>query len=476
VRVARIASVPAGFFCLLWAAPIHAACSGSGTSWSCPAGSTTSDVNSAISTASDGATITFANGSYTWSSTIPFSLSKGVTLICANGATCSVSSSGTVFAFPTGSSAKLYRISGFAFSTSGGFGPVWTCPSGGCVGTISQFRIDHNSFTGPGASYFIVTGENASRQYIYGVVDHNTFTSSGSIEAMYNLGGHDSSPPANPQGTANNMFFEDNTLTVTTMTDAGLGATDGWGAGSALVIRHNTFTNALVTAHAQETGSAGDSGSGGFQNWEIYNNHVIATSGSTYPDGYRLIHHQGSHLEMFFNNTFTPQSEPLNGSALSITANYIDTTCNSYPCSLAPGRDPATNALYPVYSWNNRDTDNGNNVSGVAEASTTYFAPNRDYFTEAIPFTGATGVGFGTLANRPTTCSTGGTQAGDAGHGGVGYFATDVGLQGTLYHCTATNTWAVEYTPYTYPHPLVTGGVSSDPPPLPPTSLTLTVR
>jgi hypothetical protein len=68
------------------------------------------------------------------------------------------------------------------------------------------------------------------------------------------------------------------------------------------------------------------------------------------------------------------------------------------------------------------------------------------------------GVGCGTLANLPASCTT-----------GVGYWATDqscsdltgtVGvnpttpISGTLYKCTSTNTWAAFYTPYTYPHPL----------------------
>jgi hypothetical protein len=29
-------------------------------------------------------------------------------------------------------------------------------------------------------------------------------------------------------------------------------------------------------------------------------------------------------------------------------------------------------------------------------------------------------------------------------------------ISGALYKCTATNTWTSYYTPYTYPHPLVT--------------------
>ena len=68
------------------------------------------------------------------------------------------------------------------------------------------------------------------------------------------------------------------------------------------------------------------------------------------------------------------------------------------------------------------------------------------------------GVGCGTLANRPETCTT-----------GVGYWATNqkcddltgmvgvnpsIPISGTLYKCTSTNTWEPYYTPYTYPHPL----------------------
>ena len=92
---------------------------------------------------------------------------------------------------------------------------------------------------------------------------------------------------------------------------------------------------------------------------------------------------------------------------------------------------------------------------------------NRDYYPSASgaqtsptsPFNGSSGTGWGTLANRPTTCTP-----------GVAYFATDQGswntstsnpygvqqngADGVLYKCTAPNTWTLYYTPYTYPHPL----------------------
>jgi hypothetical protein len=475
-----------GIICVLSAIPAQAACTGSGTSWSCPAGASVSDVNNVVSSASDGATVTFAAGSYSWGgSTITPSLSKGITFMCAS--VCTVSSGGgTTFGFPSGSSSKLYRISGFTFTSAGGV--VWTCPAGGCSGTISQFRFDHNTCTGISASSTVITiGENSSKQYVYGVIDHNTFSSASSFAAVQIIGAADSNAPASPQGTANNLFIENNTITVTNMTDAGTGAVDGWGPMAAMVFRYNTVTNALVTIHSAE--SVGGHGNGS-ANWEVYNNHVIATSASDYADGYRLIHHQGSFEEMFFNNTFTSNSEPINSDALSIAAGYSAQYTGSYPTIYQPGRDYRAHLLYPVYAWNNRDTLTGNKVSAADEAGEpTYFSANRDYYDEvgkgpqgsnSSPFNGSSGVGFGTLANRPSTCTP--TPSGlsqDQGRGGVGYFATDQGSQGTLYACSATNTWSVHYVPYTYPHPLVTGtvgGGGGGTSPNPPSSLTAIVQ
>jgi hypothetical protein len=449
--------------------PGFATCSGSGIAWSCTSGSTAAQVNTVIGSASDGAVVTFANGSYSWSSTISFSLSTGITFICANGATCTVTSSAiAAFGFPTGSSTKLYRISGFTFPSAAG--TVWTCPAGGCTGTITQFRFDHNTCTGITASATVITiGENTSIQYVYGVIDHNTFSSASSFAAMQVFGIADASAPASAQGTISNMFMEDNTITVTTMTDSGTGAMDGWGPMAAVVFRHNTVTNALVTIHSAET--VGGHGNGA-ANWEVYNNHVIGTSGSAVPDGYRLIHHQGSFEEMYFNNTFTPFTEPINSDALSLAANYPPQYTGSYPTIYQPGRDYHAHLLYPVYGWNNRDTINGNKVPEADESGfPTYFAPNRDWYDEVgtgpqssttSPFNGTSGVGFGTLARRPSTCTpTPSVLAPDQGRGGVGYFATDQGTQGILYSCTSTNTWGVWYTPYTYPHPLISSAAST---------------
>ena len=133
------------------------------------------------------------------------------------------------------------------------------------------------------------------------------------------------------------------------------------------------------------------------------------------------------------------------------------------------------------YYWNNRDASNNLIKSSITEDTSdgsTVSSPlalleNRDYWQQGPTFDGSatqgcgypthpstcnTGVGCGTLANRPATCTT-----------GVAYWATNqscsdmtgmvgadpsTSISGTFYKCTGTNSWTAYYTPYTYPHPL----------------------
>lgn len=84
---------------------------------------------------------------------------------------------------------------------------------------------------------------------------------------------------------------------------------------------------------------------------------------------------------------------------------------------------------------------------------------NQEFFNQEEPFDGTAGMGCGTPASRPSTCTT-----------GTGYWATDqdcssvpagsagahpaVPIAGTLHTCTAPDTWTETFTPYAYPHPL----------------------
>lgn len=485
---------------LLYASTAQAACTGAGLVWNCAAGSTlNSDVNNTLLLAADGATITFANGAYDWSNTAFQNVvnTKGVTLICATVRGCTVNASGMTIGMNgtlSGDNYRLYRISGFVFNGGGGTGSLWFYAD--TVGSMYRLRIDNNTFNMPSGATAIFFGSTQSTGVYYGVIDHNIFSSPGNTTSLQWIGLASTTYPLAPDGTWQNMFFEDNTHTVTTMDNVGKGCTDTWG-GASVVYRKNASTNCLVTTH-------GATHSGGPSNFEVYQNTMTVDSGSVgqgVQDCFRCFHHQGSGQFYAFGNRFTAFSGK-NSSAIDMAdyrafPNAIDggdvqcdgfvakdgnraptATYRGYPCWHQPGRDFATNPnggnLKPMYVWDNAWSDALTTIvpmnifccNATPDYTTNHLQANRDYYnavaatgntTPTSPFNGTTGMGFGTLANRPATCTTNTLENG----GGVGYFATDIGTQGVLYRCSATNTWIEHYRPYPYPHPLVSGVTQS---------------
>ena len=122
----------------------------------------------------------------------------------------------------------------------------------------------------------------------------------------------------------------------------------------------------------------------------------------------------------------------------------------------------------PLYSWLN--TFNGapmRGPTGYYKGPQPTVLPNREYYNEISPFDGTSGVGVGLRANRPNNCTPGRDAMGLTGPGAA-YWATN---EQKLYVCTAPNSWALYYTPYVYPHPLVSGAPAPPAPPAAPSNL-----
>jgi hypothetical protein len=363
-------------------------------------------------------------------------ITKGIYLIGAGIGNTTISGGFTITYKPSDFSAnEPFRISGFTFSG----GSIKLDGASERTYCITKVRIDHIKFTN-------VSGQAITNFGMRGVVDNNIFDNiSYPIRASY----------ANYQEDwwqnwehivygkmDNNMYFEDNVFSgiSTLVSDCQYG--------NRYVFRYNTINTlggwqGLFDMHRTCFGG------------EIYGNQNNAASGCY---TIRILDDRGGKAIVFYNNS--------DGAGINSLDIQVRTESN--------WDDPVTERVNDTYYWVNRK-----NLTGATNTATEaghvgdHPLINRDYFNYTASFNGTSGVGCGTLANRPATC----TQ-------GVGYWATNqscsdltgmVGahpatpISGTLYKCTAPNTWTAYFTPLSYPHPLVTG---EDPPPPPPPDTT----
>jgi hypothetical protein len=478
-----------------------------------------SDVQSALNSATADSTVNLPAGTCTWTSPLAYTTPANLTI--QGQTACTGSGSPTAgnnivctdktiivdgMSYTTPDPAVLgvetttgtFRITGISLT---GNGTQQTYHAALQIsGTSKAIRIDHNHFSN------IKTNAFATYGVVNGVVDHNIIqgVSGGAWQdnggsGTDQFGDTDWAAPT-ALGTSNFMYFEDNEIIN--------GSNDCYSAGR-WAIRYNTFLQEDGDNTVQTHPTGGSDRDRGCRAFELYGNSFsdpqrtsfgafYLSSGTGVVWGNAIDHTTYSNFVSIHsmrrdNSSYTQTASPSGfgycGTSFNGTASNWDQNSNTstgYHCTDQPGQgqgqlmsgywpNPVNtvtgctpsqscfsphDALEPVYEW--MDTWGGSSNSFWNNYETDSLFNNVDYYLWCNPssasgctsFNGTVGVGSGTLASRPSTCTT-----------GVAYWATDQGSwnhssgggQGELFKCTATNTWTLFYTPYTYPHPLVGG-------------------
>jgi hypothetical protein len=375
------------------------------------------------------------------------------------------------------------QLSGVKITSAVGTG-TWIEGGMGCA----TFRIHHNEFentaaTKPRAASFNTVGTAGT--FPIGLIDHNYF-----IDARLQINGYDTvgyTPPARgwgaetDPGSASRMYVEDNVMDLTGMTGNAIESDNG----GCYIARFNTLINAPLHGHGAANGATGQPHRGS-RCVEWYANDF---SGSAWGDVGAMWLRSGA--GMIWGNTIAAEVDvsdivfdthrtapnPCDG---SYTVDGNDGSGTTYPgagwpCWSSPGRgqDQSTDVdgltwvdseVDPIGLWLNRTGGSLTPVAlnGAVPNVEDHIADCHEYQQEDSTFDGTCGTGVGVSASKPATCTA--TSAGVPGTAAVYYWATDEGSwndgsnaiytgDGRLYKCTATNTWTLYYTPYTYPHP-----------------------
>jgi hypothetical protein len=463
---------------LFWVNLSQAACVADGDNWASTPDY--SSLNTCVGNADSGDTITVSagDGTETWASQL--SITKGLTIIGPGESSLTVTSTYSSSATTSSGYLVLYepsdnteraagfRITGFTFDLDGNCQGIGlynnsTTPSENVI-------VDECTFDNARQIALMVDG------LVYGVTYNSNYTANGTSGDCMNFSGLGStswSSTTASYGSGNNFYVEDCTINNYT------GDTFDADTGGRYVARFNTLNNLSGASQGLKPAfnfhGNNATSSHGSMLAEIYHNIMNELEGES---GYFFTQRGGKVIS--FDNNFVGNmsfgvrvydygSGPTDGcdNELSPEKNLVDST-----------------PVYPSdsYHWNSKD--DGTKQYGWGYNSSDHFqipqwtgyssgcitsgnypivccdamnppdtddipSHDREVWFHIESFDGASGVGVGTLALMPATCTT-----------GVAYWATDQGNwnangdDGVLYKCTSTDTWEVYYTPYTYPHPL----------------------
>jgi hypothetical protein len=414
-----------------------------------------SDVQAKINLAARGDTVLVPSGAFAWANTL--SLTKGVNLAGAGRDNTFITSSSAQILMQIApdstaiANEEIIRVTGFTLDGNNtalvlvkvfGAGSSSVKPFKNLAFGDCRFRNTSNVTSSNGV--FFTQGQ------IRGVIFGNIFDRCNVILKI--MGNDDTTEWSNghfPQsyGTSDNLYFENNTIQYSTTYSGG---DPGWiesGQGGRLVVRYNTFdfTHATCSEYWDIHGFQNFPGNGqtGTMVVEYYGNTLTNTG------GYRWINHRGG-WGLFYNNVMTgANSGSINASE------YGEGDLGGSGCTIdVPGA--LGNYICEInntYVFNN--TLNGtvkNMIPGSVYGCG--IAENANYYNYNASFDGTVGIGRG--ATAPTMSAT----------DGVAYWVNatatpsvdpNVVQAGHLYK-RVSGAWVDYYQPYTYPHPLVSGG------------------
>jgi hypothetical protein len=347
----------------------------------------------------------------------------------------------------------LVRITGFQFdlaTLAGGRGIYVN------AGRIKKLRIDHNTFHH--GYYQIETGG------AYGVIDNNLFYNGGAW-LILNGGSRahaDASWVDMTPGTANAIFVEDNKFILdANWLNPGVGNGDGvdGSQGGKIVFRHNEFDSDNWTTNKDQStaysvgfhGSAAAGCANGY--WQQTGNTDCRRSPSiieVYENSYHgqridwMITLRGG-SGLIYNNTHLTTDYP--NARISLREEEY------YEPQWSPLRTawPAEDQIHNTFIWGNSINGSLQTTSNIVADS--YIVQDRDYYLHA-PCDNATehdAYGNDCTYGREWFTDKNGAS-GSYPTGGTPY-----ANQGTMVFTANVNNAYIDYTPYTYPHPLRNG-------------------
>jgi hypothetical protein len=386
-----------------------------------------------VDRASNGDTVLIPAGNCTWTTNLTIS-GKYLTLQGAGENVTIITDGVSKAVFPNISQVLVWstidgglsRLTGITFQG----GTIIDSYNKGIVqidGTSHLFRVDHCKFIPTETAAIFIRGD------LWGVLDHNVFDLSARHGyAMYIMGssyGDVAWEEGSTLGTVRNVFVEDNLITQ----DQSLGfyyyGVDGW-SGSRVVYRHNQFNNTTLNNHGTESPGRPRSQ----RSWEIYNN---TFTWDMQGNGFAgLIGLRGG-TGVIYNNSATIRNGTVN--------HFID--YQYYRASkvyLPWGQCPSIWDLSATRCLDQTGVGQGIRISGDTPSPVGW--PNQ---------VSDPAYDWNNLINGAISPA-------------VSNVPTVVQENRDFFHQPKSN-----YTPYTYPHPLVNSSGTTDPSPAPPQNLSV---